>query len=95
MSIGDLDIFCGSVCRDHVTDAVAAHLGHATLNAPVAFRVLVCLNLTLYRKDQVGSDVADIGEVEGLGFLIFHAVSVSWAHKKIEKKMRLGETFFY
>jgi hypothetical protein len=94
MSIGDLDIFCGSVCRDHVTDAVAAHLCHAASNAPVAFGFLMCFHLALDRKDQIGADVADIGEVEGLGFLIFHAVSIPWTHKKIEKKMWLGETFF-
>lgn len=91
--MGDLDIFCGSVCRDHVTDAVAAHLCHAASNAPVAFCLLVTANLVLDGDCQIDTDVADVGEVEGC-FLIFHAVSILWADKKNEKKMRLGKTFF-
>ena len=75
VSRDNLDIFCGSVCRDHVADAVATHLGHCTLNAPVAFRFLVRLHPVLDCNRKIGPDIADIGEVQ-CGVLIFHAVSV-------------------
>jgi len=73
MSIVDFDIFCRPVCRDHFTDAVAAHLCHAASDSPVAFGFLVCFNLSLNGKDQIGANVADIGEVQ-CGVLIFHGM---------------------
>ena len=94
MSMGNLDIFCGSVCRDHVADAIVLHPDHAARDAPVFNCLTTASDFIRYRNGEIGADVADIGEVEWC-FLIFHAVSVSWADKKIEKKMRLGETFFW
>ena len=75
MSILDLDIFCGSVCRDHVADAIAAQLGHATLNAPVGFGLLVSLHFVLNSNRQIGANVANIVEVE-CGVFIFHDSSI-------------------
>ena len=94
MSIGNLDIFCGSVCGDHLTDAITAHLGHGAFDSPVALDALVRLDFPLDRNDQIGTNVADIGEVE-CGVLIFHTFSIGNLHKKNEKNRAATETFIY
>lgn len=84
MSRDNLDIFCGSVCRDHLTDAVTTGLGEVTINSPVGFDVLVSFDFALNCNRQIGTDVADIGEVE-CGVLIFHTSSISRLRRKNEK----------
>lgn len=94
MSTGNLDILRGPVSVDQLAELAVVNPCHRAVDSPSLDNLTTILDLVTDCDGEIRTDVADIGEVEGLRFLIFHAVSVSWADKKIEKKMRLGETFF-
>jgi hypothetical protein len=64
LSILDLDCFCGSVGLDHLADILAATFGYHARHSPILADSFVIADLFSDRDDKVGTDVADIGEVE-------------------------------